>query len=126
MRNRVDYRQVKRIELDGRSFRSKAEVQMYTDLKARETKGEVSNIRCEVKITLLPGARNERIDYYLDFVVFDEILKHDRYIEVKGFETDKWKMKVKLWRHFGPGVLEVWKVGWNSLQLAEEIPSKAA
>jgi hypothetical protein len=28
--------------------------------------------------------------------------------EAKGFETDPWKMK-KLWKHYGPGKLEIYK-----------------
>lgn len=119
--NFVDYRKVKKVELDGKTFGSKAEAQGYLYLKALEQHGEIQNIRTQVKIELLPGARNERVDYYVDFVVYDVASKEDQYIEIKGFETDKWKMKLKLWRHFGPGKLKVYKVAWNSLGLAEEV-----
>lgn len=123
-KNMVNYRQVKKVELDGRSFGSKAESQAYLWLKDLEKLGEITNIRHQVRIELLPGARNERVDYIVDFVVFDVALCMDIYIEVKGFETDKWKIKLKLWRHFGPGILRVYKVGWGKLGLDEEIHPK--
>ena len=119
--NTVDYRKVERVELDGRSFRSKAEAQMYLHLKALEQAGEIENIRCESRVTLLPGPRNMKVDYYADFVVFDKHHGQDIWVEVKGFETDKWKIKLKLWRHFGPGTLRLYKVGWNKLEMVEEI-----
>lgn len=124
--NMVDYRKVQKVELDGRSFGSKAEAQGYLYLKSLEQAGEIQNIRCQVKIELLPGARGERVDYYVDFVVFDVATGVDHYIEVKGFETDKWKMKKKLWKHFGPGLLKIYKVGWGKLALDEEITPKAS
>lgn len=120
-RNFVDYREVKTVELDGRSFRSKAEAQFYLYLKSLEQNKEIANIRCEVKVNLLPGKRNERVDYYVDFVVTELPSNEDVYCEVKGFETDKWKIKLKLWRHFGPGRLKIYKVGWNKLELFEEV-----
>lgn len=123
-RNLVDYREVKRVELDGRSFRSKAEAQMYLYLKQLKKLGEVKDLRCEQRVQLLPGGRGESVDYYADFVVFDTKLGCDVWIEVKGFETDKWKIKKKLWKHFGPGTLRIYKLGWNKLQLDEEIESK--
>jgi hypothetical protein len=122
---KVDYRKVERVELDGRSFRSKAESQLYLYLKALEQSGEIRELECEQKVTLLPGARNERIEYYADFVCFDLKLNEKVWVECKGFETDKWKMKLKLWRHFGPGLLRIYKVGWNRLDLFEEVYPKS-
>lgn len=124
-RNYVDYRKVQRVELDGHSFRSKAEMQMYLYLKSLAQAGEIaSKIGHEVKVTLLDGPRNMRIDYYADFAVQDLKLGEMVWIEVKGFETDTWKMKLKLWRHFGPGLLRLYRVDWNRLVLDEEVIPK--
>ena len=123
--NLVDYRQVKKVELDGRSFGSKAEAQGYLYLKAREQAGEIQNIRCQVKFELLPPSKGVRaIDYYVDFVYWDVLEKRDAALEIKGFETDKWKIKLKLYRLFGPMPLKIYKVNWNQLALDEEVTPK--
>jgi len=123
-RGLIDYRNVKRVELDGRSFQSKGEAQGYLWLKADEQAGNISNIRCQTQVALLDGPQNMRVIYRPDFVVFDHKLQCDVWIEIKGFETDVWKIKLKLWRHFGPGRLRIYKVGWGKLVFDEEVIPK--
>lgn len=119
--NFVDYRQVKKIELDGRSFDSKAESQMYIYLKSLEKSGEVKNIRCQVTLVLLSGPQNMRVTWRVDFVVFDVKINCDVAVEFKGYEDASYKLKLKIFRHTGTMPLRIYKGGWNKLVLAEEV-----
>lgn len=111
--NLIDYRKVQKITLDGFKFDSKAEVQFYLWLKARVQAKEILDIRKQVKVELLPGDRKHRIDYYVDFAFTIASTNQQEYNEVKGFQAPAWKLKLKLWRHFGPGVLKIYQVGWG-------------
>lgn len=47
--------------------------------------------------------------------------------ESKGFEDEKWRIKRRLWQHYGPGPLEVWKrQGKQGLRLHETIHPREA
>lgn len=93
----------KRYQLDGISFMSKAEAAYYWFyLKQRHEADEIQNlefqprIRCEIE--------GEKIcDYIADFAYFDrqEEGRHGQHgchviIEVKGYKTDVYKLKMKL------------------------------
>jgi hypothetical protein len=41
--------------------------------------------------------------------------------EAKGFETDPWKIKRKLWQYYGPGKLEIYKGSAKSFKLYETV-----
>lgn len=119
--NFVQYNQVKKQELDGRTFDSKAEAQCYVWLKQLEVAGEITDIRHQVPVVLLDGPVKMRRTYKVDFAIKDVKSGEDIYIEVKGWETDRWKANLLLWRHLGPGVLRIYKVGWNRLDMIEEV-----
>lgn len=118
--NLVDYRNVKKVQSSGIWFDSKAEKTMYEWLVERAGRGELSDIRCQVPIDLLPGPRGFGRKYWVDFVVRLPS-GEDLYLEVKGWETDRWKANKLLWRHLGPGVLQIWKVSWEKLIMVEEL-----
>jgi len=119
-KNIIDYRSVKKVHVMGMWFDSKAESAMYLWLRDKEKSGELFNIRHQVKIQLLPGPLKFQRNYKVDFAA---TLPNgeEKYFEVKGWETDRWKANRLLWRHLGPGVLEIWKVKWGGLELTEEI-----
>lgn len=97
---------------------------MYLWLKARLQNGEIENIRCEERVTILDAPGRDKVQYYVDFVVFDKLAGHDIGIEVKGFETDVWMLKLKLFRIFGPFPLHIYKLRRQQLALQEEVIPK--
>lgn len=119
--NWTDYRAVKKVEMDGRTFGSKAESQVYLMLKAQEQAGEIKDIRCQVHIDLLPRLGQKRMVYIADFVVWDLRMKCDVAVECKGFETEKYLQKKKVYRFTGPMPLRIYKTSWGKIGLEEEI-----
>ena len=78
------------VELDGIKFPSRKEGRFYEDLKLLVKAGEVIGFFRQVPLHL-PG----NVVYRMDFLVFyaDGTCKG---IEVKGYETQEWKIKKKL------------------------------
>ena len=78
-----------RTEVDGIKFASKKEAQYYADLKLRQAAGLVLFFLRQVPFHL-PG----NIRYVCDFAEFLEN-GEVRFVDVKGFKTDMYKLKVK-------------------------------
>lgn len=92
----------KKVEVDGIKFDSKVEAEYYLHLKEMEGKKEIQGFERQVKMTLqdsfyLEGVKGKirAITYAIDF----KITENDgsiTYIDVKGIETDVFKMKRKM------------------------------
>lgn len=93
-------------EVDGIVFASKAEAALYVLLKKKSDK-----IFCQPKVYLTKA----KILYKPDFFVNDE------YYEMKGVETASWKIKKRLWVHYGPGRLLIYKMRKGEPELVELI-----
>lgn len=102
--------------VQGISFASKAEAALYQVLKLRESQGEIEDIKCQVQVYLTEA----KILYKPDF----SYTKNGKTIwaEFKGFETAVWRIKRRLWKHYGPGPLEVYKGSSKNVFLFETIP----
>lgn len=100
------YRAVKTI-VDGIKFDSKAEAALYVQIKASSAK----EIFLQPKIYLTKA----KILYKPDFFVDGD------YLEMKGVETPSWKIKKRLWQHYGPGRLKVYKMRGGKPDLVEVI-----
>jgi hypothetical protein len=75
-------------------YASKLESKYAQDLEFRKKSGEIRDWERQVRIDL--KSHDKHIcNYYIDFVVYhnDDTVE---YCEVKGYETDVWKMKWKL------------------------------
>lgn len=121
MRNvsRPKYRN-RRVEFSGRSFASGLERDLYAHLRLLEKGGEVSDIKCQPHV-FLTDARIEMIpDYSATCLRVNELV----YWEAKGFETDVWRIKRKLWTVYGPGRLRVYKGRGGVVNMFEEIIPK--
>lgn len=94
-----------KVDLDGRRFDSKLEASVYALLKMRERAGEIADLKCQVQVTLTKAA----IILKPDFAFTDVKSGAAMYAEAKGFETPEWRLKLRLWRHYGPAPLEIWK-----------------
>ena len=109
------------------TFDSEKEAEYYLQLYLREKAGEITDIRRQVKITILDpftdisGRKHRGLYYYADFV-FDEVLSKKvgtetgiveentyktHYIDVKGFKTEVYRIKKKLLAYQGYIIEEV-------------------
>jgi hypothetical protein len=106
----------KKVETDGYSFASGLEAALYEQLKLRKLTGEIESIKVQAKVLLTDA----KILYKPDF----ECVRTDGtkfWAESKGFETSDWRIKRRLWMHYGPGPLEIWKGSAKRLTLAETL-----
>jgi len=90
--------------VDGINFPSKLEASVYSSLKLMERAGEISNIRCGVKLNICG-----KLNWKVDFVVFNEKLKCDQAHEAKGREFARFTAQVQAWSGHGPMDLFIWK-----------------
>lgn len=101
----------KKVELDGHVFDSQAEVKYYQQLKWLQAHGDILLFRLQPRYLLQEafekdGKKHRRIDYIADF----EVHHKDGSIEVvdiKGFETEVFKIKRKLFEKKYPHKLSV-------------------
>ena len=86
----------------GRLYDSKAERDRANELLLLQQAGQISDLREQTVVDLVA-----EITYRPDF----DYLENGRrlYEDVKGVETEAFRLKCKLWRHFGPGPLRVLK-----------------
>lgn len=91
-----------KITYQGLTFDSKKEFEYYLILKDKEKRGLVFNIKRQVPLEIQPafadktGVKHRAIIYKADFVYTDRLTGTERYIDVKGFKTEVYKLKKKL------------------------------
>ena len=79
--------------IDGHYFRSQKEALYYTSLKMLKRAGEIKDFTLQPKFKFPCG-----ITYIADF----KIINNDNtseIIDVKGFKTDIYKLKMKMYKH---------------------------
>lgn len=102
--------------VDGIKFSSKLEAAVYQMLELRRKSGEFSTLQIQDHLYLTRA----RIGYIADFKCSGaSILPF--WVEPKGRENDRWPIKKKLFKYYGPGVLEIWKGTYNKPYLDEVI-----
>lgn len=94
-------------EIDGIRFASKAEAALYQYLKLA---GEVP-IKTQPKVYLTKAKILFKPDFFSGGV----------YFEMKGMETASYKIKARLWRHYGPAPLHVYELKSNKVCHKETI-----
>lgn len=109
----------KKVKYDGYTFDSEMECLYYKELKEREEKGEVENIKVHHSYILQEefvannGRKHKAITYEPDFVFYDKIENRTRYIDIKGMVLEefalKWKMFDYKLRYHDNHYLEVLK-----------------
>lgn len=94
-----------RTEIDGIIFDSKAESRRYQELKLMEQSGAIRNLKLQPEFELLPafeknGKKHRAVKYRADF----SYIEGNRHIveDVKGFVTDVYKLKKKLFEYRFP------------------------
>lgn len=86
------------------SFPSKLEAAVYQILLLRERSGEVKEIRRQHVVSLTEAKINYKVDFSCTLTSTGETL----FVEAKGYATDVWNLKKRLWEYYGPGKLEIW------------------
>lgn len=98
--------------IDGITFDSKRESKRYQELKLMERAGKIRCLRRQVRFELLPafdvGGRHYRpTSYVADFVYTDCETGGEVVEDCKGYRTDVYRLKAKLFAHkFGVAILE--------------------
>lgn len=105
-----------KVSLDGHSFGSKLEAAVYQILKLRIAAKEIQTIQVQDHIYL----SDARIGYVADFkcTLSDGSFL---WVEAKGYANDRWPMKKKLYKFYGPGPLEIWTGTYHRPVLTEII-----
>ena len=99
----------KKIVIDGIEFDSKKEGKRYQELKMLEKAGKIKDLKLQPVFLLQEGFYYQgkairQITYRADFEYVDE--KGNRVVEdVKGFKTDVYKLKKKLFLKKYPDVI---------------------
>ncbi len=97
--------------IDGIPFDSKKEANRYCELKLLERAGEIGGLQRQVKFELVPpytinGRKVRKMEYKADFTYQEngQLIVED----VKGFKTDVYKIKKKLFEYkYGIEIREV-------------------
>lgn len=84
----------KRSSYNGIQYHSKLEAQYATDLDMLKKAGQIKDWERQVKISLDVNGYHIA-NYYIDFIVY-HTNGTTEYVEVKGFPTEVWRLKWKL------------------------------
>jgi predicted nuclease of restriction endonuclease-like RecB superfamily len=108
------YKNVK-IKIDGIQFDSKDEAEFYLMIKRFEHKGDTKLISVHPSVYMTAA----RILYKPDFLIEENGRKV--YIDVKGFVTPEFALKLRLWRYYGAGTLRVVQRNKLEFQKIDEV-----
>lgn len=92
----------KKITVNGKIFDSKKEAKRYQVLKMLENANIISNLSRQVPFELIPKQKDERaVKYIADFTYIETATGKIIVEDVKGYRTDVYKIKRKLfkWRY---------------------------
>ena len=96
-----------KVLFDGIKFDSKKEARRYQELKWLEKAKEITELRLQVPFELQPSFKKDgktyrKVEYIADFTYFD--IKQDKYIveDTKGFKTDVYMLKKKIFEYKYP------------------------
>lgn len=101
----------KKTTIDGILFDSKREGNYYTKLKLMQNAGLIWNLELQKKYILqasftFNGKKIREISYYADFVYEDKDGLH--VVDTKGYRTDTYKLKKKLFiKKYGIDIEEI-------------------
>jgi len=96
-----------KIVFDDITFDSKKEYKRYYNLKLLERANEIKDLKLQVEFELQPsfkknGVCYRKISYVADFVYYDNKLNRTIVEDTKGFKTDVYKLKKKLFEYKYP------------------------
>lgn len=94
----------KKVYFDNKKFDSKKEYKRYYELKLLEKANEIKDLQTQVEYELQPsfkknGTTYRKISYIADFVYYDNRLNKWIVEDTKGFRTEVYKIKKKLFEY---------------------------
>ena len=94
----------KKITIDGVTFDSKLEATRYTELKLLERKGLIKDLVLHPSYDLIPSFKKgnktyRKTTYRADFSYYDNELNKTIIEDTKGFKTDVYILKKKLFEY---------------------------
>ena len=97
----------KKAMVDGITFDSRKEANRYCELKLLEKAGKIKDLQLQYKFTLQPsfkknGKTIRAITYMADFVYFDLERIKNVVEDVKGYKTDVYQIKKKMFEYKFP------------------------
>ena len=96
------YSNIKTVTADGIKHDSRKEARRWVELTLLQRAGEISDLKRQVKYELIPKQEGERaVNYIADFVYIDNKTGNTVIEDCKGFKTDVYRLKKKLfqWRY---------------------------
>ncbi len=102
----------------GHWFDSKAEKALFHLLSLRERGGEIRNLSHHPGTVFLSEAR---VQYRPDFRFIETATGETAYAEFKGYSTQAWAIKKRLWAKYGPGKLYIYGGSVSSIKLLETL-----
>lgn len=99
-------------------FASKLEHSVHRTLLLEQAAGLIRIEALQPNVLL----SRAQIKYIPDFKIFDLNLNETVFVEAKGFETPEWRIKLKLWRAYGPGILRIVKGSAQRIYISEVVP----
>lgn len=97
----------KKTMIDGIIFDSKREANRYCELKLLEKAGKIKDLKLQHQFLLQPpfkknGKTIRAITYVADFVYFDLERMRNVVEDVKGYKTDVYQLKKKIFEYIYP------------------------
>lgn len=94
------YSNIKTMTADGIKHDSRKEARRWVELTLLQRTGEISDLERQVKYELIPKQEGERaVTYIADFVYIDNKTGNTIVEDCKGFKTDVYKLKKKLFQY---------------------------
>ncbi len=91
------YSNIKTVTADGIKHDSRKEARRWVELTLLQRAGEISDLKRQVKYELIPKQEGERaVTYIADFVYADKKTGNTVIEDCKGFKTDVYRLKKKL------------------------------
>ena len=104
----------RKVTVDGITFDSVREARRYRELSLLQRAGEISDLRTQVKYTLIPaqkkpsGGTERAVTYTADFVYTDNRTGRETVEDAKGMKTQQYIIRRKLMLYiYGIEVIEV-------------------
>ena len=97
----------RKVEIDGFMFDSRLEAQRYVELTLMERAGEITDLRLQPEFILIPsfkknGVTYRKTAYRADFSYFDTRAGKVVIEDTKGFKTQEYRLKKKLFEYQYP------------------------
>jgi hypothetical protein len=99
---------------------SKLEASVFTLLQIHKRGGLIKDIRQQIVVKLSEAEINYKVDFCYTRIDNEEVI----YVEAKGYPTDTWNLKKRLWKFYGPGILEIYTGSFRRPTLSETVVPK--